>query len=112
MGIPPDPYPVGQSGYLYAGTTGFDPQSVGANLQTAEFRGMIGEDVVALQIVVIPPDGSPSIPIKGVVINPVNVDQPQIVVTIQAHDAGPIDDGYICQFSFQSVVRPGSHRRG
>jgi hypothetical protein len=105
MGIPPDDYPVAQTGMLNAGTTGFDRQSGGDHIRSAEIRASAGEDVTAIHVVVIPPKGKPHVPLKGIRFGLVNVGEPQIVVDIQTADASPISDGYRCQFSFLSTPR-------
>jgi len=105
MGIPPDTYPVGQKGRLYAGSTSFDAQQGGSHIRYAEIRGNSGEDVVSFFVSVIPPEGKPSVPLVDIRFGLVNVSQPQIVVGIQTTDASPIADGYSCHFSFQSVKR-------
>jgi hypothetical protein len=105
MGIPPDEYPIGQSGHIYAGITKFDPQMGGKHVQGAEIRGDSGEDVVSFSVTVVPPKGYPPVPLKDVGFGLVNGTQPQISVYIQTTDASPIADGYMCQFTFQSRGR-------
>jgi hypothetical protein len=105
LGIPPDDYPVRQTGQSYSGTTSFDVQSGGANIRSAEIRGEAGEDIFSLSLAVIPPKGGRTLPITNIGFGVVNVSQPQIRVDIQTADGSPIPDGYQCHFSFQSVVR-------
>lgn len=111
MGIPPDEYPVSQKGFLYAGTTSFDPQCGGAHVRCAEIRGGAGENVLSLSITVIPPKGKPSIPLQSVQFNVVNLNEPQITACIQTTDASAIADGYMCQFVFQSAARTPPKKR-
>jgi hypothetical protein len=105
MGIPPDSYPLGQTGQIFAGTTSFDPQTGGKHVRYAEVRGNSGEDVVSFAVTVIPPAGEPTVPLKDIAFGLVNGTQPQIVVGIQTSDASPIADGYLCHFTFQSKGR-------
>ncbi len=90
---------------LTAGSTGFDRQMGGDHVRYAEIRAEVGEDVLSLSVVVIPPHGKPSIPLQSVQFNVVNGTQPQIVVGIQTPDGSAIPDGYQCQFAFNSAKR-------
>jgi hypothetical protein len=108
MGIPPDAYPVGQDGRVYAGTTKFDAQMGGSHVRSAEIRGNTGEDVVSISVSVIPPKNKPSVPLASIGFGIVNGSEPQITVTIQTPDGSAIADGYDCQFTFVSLERlPG-----
>jgi hypothetical protein len=106
MGIPPDEYPIGQSGILYSGTTSFDRQPGGDHVRYAEIRGAAGEDVLSLSIAVVLPKGARLVPLSCVQFNLVNTTQPQITVGIQTPDGSAIADGYMCHFAFGSAVRP------
>ena len=110
-GIPPDPYPAGQKGTLYAGTTSFDRQMGGDHIRYAEIRGGGGLDVLSLNVAVIPPAGAPPVPLSHVQIGAVNIEQPQIAVAIQTPDSSAIIDGYVCQFAFVSAVRPEKYKQ-
>lgn len=110
-GIPPDPYPVGQKGILYAGATSFDRQTGGEHIRYAEIRGGSGLDVLSLNVTVTSPEGAPPVPLSHVKIGAVNIEQPQIAVAIQTPDGKAIIDGYVCHFSFVSAVRPEGHKQ-